>query len=439
MKDLSLEYLDSLKADYENDKVAKAVRRALYKTDVLDLAKKQEAENDILHQFSIDVKTMKATSQGHSGRCWIFAGCNFLREEVSKKCKIDNFEISQNYVAYCDKLEKINYTMESIINLKDVAWNDRTLMWVLQGGINDGGQWDMFTAIINKYGAMPKSAFPETKMSGSTRNWAMLVNRRLRKFAADVHQNSNDMDKIYSLKDECMKQLYSFTSSCFGVPPQTFDFEYVDTNNQYHIDKNLDPHTFYDKYIGLDLNEYVSLINSPTSDKPYYERFTVNYVGNVTGNKVTYLNITMEDMKKAIIDTLKDGHIVWFGSDVSKWGDKVSGTWNPDSFDLEALFGHDFAIDKENALYYCESAMNHAMCITGVNLDEDKPTKWKIENSWGEESGVKGYYLASDSWFDQQVFQAVINKKYLPEHILACLDKKPIELDPWDPMGTLAD
>ena len=162
-----------------------------------------------MHQFSIDVKTMKATSQGQSGRCWIFAGCNFLREEVSKKCKIDNFEISQNYVAYCDKLEKINYTMESIINLKDVAWNDRTLMWVLQGGINDGGQWDMFTAIINKYGAMPKSAFPETKMSGSTRNWAMLVNRRLRKFAADVHQNSNDMDKIYSLKDECMKQLYS--------------------------------------------------------------------------------------------------------------------------------------------------------------------------------------------------------------------------------------
>lgn len=439
MKDLNLKYLDSLKTNYENDVVAKVIRRALYKTDVLELVKKQEEENNVQHQFSIDVKTMKATSQGQSGRCWIFAGCNFLREEVAKKCHISDFEISQNYVAYCDKLEKINYMMESIISLKDVPWSDRTLMWVLQGGINDGGQWDMFTAIIKKYGVMPKIAFPESKMSGSTRNYAMLVNRRLRKFAADVHDNKDDMDKIYALKDECMKQLYSFTTSCFGLPPQTFDFEYVDVDSQYHIDKNLDPHTFYDKYIGIDLDEYVSLINSPTTDKPYYERFTVNYVGNVVGNKVTYLNVTMDDMKKAIIKTLKDGHIVWFGSDVSKWGDKASGTWDDNSFDLESVFGFDFAIDKENALYYCESAMNHAMCITGVNLDEDKPTKWKIENSWGDECGIKGYYLASDSWFDQQVFQAVINKKYLPDKIIACLELKPHELDPWDPMGTLAD
>ncbi|MBR5065851.1 MAG: aminopeptidase, partial [Oscillospiraceae bacterium] len=95
---------------------------------------------------------------------------------------------------------------------------------------------------------------------------------------------------------------------------------------------------------------------------------------------------------------------------------------------------------KEDSLYYSESAMNHAMCITGVTFDENgKPAKWKIENSWGGETGNKGYFLASAEWFDTYVFQAVVNKKYLPDEILKCLDKEPHELNPWDPMGTLAD
>lgn len=436
---LTKEVLETLEKEYEADVVAKAVRRALYRTDVLELARVQENETNVQPQFSIDIPTMKATSQGQSGRCWIFAGCNFLREEVAKKCNVENFEISQNYVALCDKLEKINYTMESIISLKDVPWDDRTLMWVLQGGINDGGQWDMFTALIKKYGAMPKAAFPEAYMSSHTRNWGMLVNRRLRKFAADVQKNKDDMEAISSLKTACLSELYSFTHSCFGVAPKTFDFEYVDKDKNYHIEKGLDPHTFYEKFIGLNLDDYVSLIHSPTTDKPYYEMYHVNYVGNVVDVPVLYLNVPMADLKKAVLDTLKDGHIVWFGSDVGKWGDRQTGVWDPNNFDFKSLFGCDFRMDKENSLYYCESAMNHAMCITGVNLDNDVPTKWKIENSWGEDWGTKGYYLGSDTWFDELVFQAVVNKKYLPENLLACLDKKPIELNPWDPMGTLAD
>ena len=176
-KELNSEVLNALKEKYDADPTAKAVRRALYKTDVLDLAYVQENENSVQHNFDINIETMKATSQGNSGRCWIFAGANFLREEVAKKCNIKDFEISQNYISFWDKLEKINWTMESIISLKDVDWDDRTLMWVLQNGINDGGQWDMFAGIIKKYGVVPKSAFPESYASGHTRSWASLVNR----------------------------------------------------------------------------------------------------------------------------------------------------------------------------------------------------------------------------------------------------------------------
>lgn len=439
-KELSNNVLESLKEEYLNDRTARAVRRALNRTDVLDLLHVQENENSVQHNFSIDVKTMKATSQGNSGRCWIFAGTNFLREEVAKKCNVEDFELSQNYVAYWDKMEKINWTMESIIKLKDVDWDDRTLMWVLQNGINDGGQWDMFAGIIKKYGAMPKSVYNETYAANHTRSWASLVNRRLRKFAADVQANKNDMDTIYALKEKALKELYSFSTSCFGLPPETFDFEYVDKDGNYHIDKGLNPHTFYDKYVGLNLDDYASLITSPTKDKPFHERFTVNYVGNIVNNPVVYTNITMEELKAAIIAQLKAGQIVWFGSDVGRWGDRTSGVWDMNNFDLEALFDLDITMSKEDSLYYCESAMNHAMCITGVNLDENgEADKWKIENSWGDEWGKKGYYLASKEWFDMYTFQAVVHKKYLPEEIVKCLDKKPSELNPWDPMGTLAD
>ena len=80
-----------------------------------------------------------------------------------------------------------------------------------------------------------------------------------------------------------------------------------------------------------------------------------------------------------------------------------------------------------------------AMVLTGVNLDASgKPTRWKIENSWGDKSGDKGYYVCSDSWFDQYVFQAAVEKEYLG-NLAALASQEPIVLEPWDPMGTLAD
>ena len=438
-KELTQKVLKSLKNSYVSDDKALAVRRALNKTDVLDLLHVQENDQKVGHNFSIDIKTMKVTSQGQSGRCWIFAGCNFLREETARKFNVEDFELSQNYVAYWDKMEKINWTMESIISLKDVSWDDRTLMWVLNNSIGDGGQWDMFAGLIEKYGIVPKSVFPETYAACHTRSWTSLVKRRLRKFAADVQKNKDDKKAIDRLKEKCLEELYSFSTSCFGLPPEKFDFEYVDKDGKYHIEKDLDPKSFYQKYIGLDLKEYASLIHSPTEDKPYYERFTVNYVGNIVGNPVVYTNVTLSDLKKGIINQLKSGQIVWFGSDVGRWGNREMGVWDMNNYDLKALFDLDIAMSKEDSLYYCESAMNHAMCITGVTLEKGKPVKWKIENSWGDNSGNKGYYLCSDEWFDFYVYQAVVSKKFLPKKVIDCLDKKPGDLNPWDPMGTLAD
>ena len=84
--------------------------------------------------------------------------------------------------------------------------------------------------------------------------------------------------------------------------------------------------------------------------------------------------------------------------------------------------------------------MNHAMVITGVELDENgKPVRWKIQNSWSDENGSKGYYLMSAAWFERYVYQVVIRREHLSEAQRAALDTEPGHLPPWDPMGTLAD
>ena len=436
-KDIKLEQIEAYTSKYENDVFAKAMRHALNKNSITTIANVQEASSKTQCQFSIDIKTMSAVSQEASGRCWLFAGLNVLREEVAKKCKIKEFELSQNYVAFYDKLEKINYTMESCIKLKDQPIDDRTLTWVLQTGVQDGGQWDMIVSLIKKYGVVPKTVMPETYQSSHTRDMNGIINKKIRQFNSKIR--SLDVDGIAKLKDKTLEELYTFLCTCFGIPPKQFDFEYVDEDGKYHIVKDLTPHQFYDEYVGIDLDDYVSITNAPTKDKPFNHTFTVNYIGNVVGgNPIRYLNLDLPDFKAAVLKQLKDYQVVWFGSDCGKDGDREGGTWDNNAYDYETAFGFDLGMTKEEMLDNRQAAMNHAMVITGVNLDGEQPTKWKIENSWGPDKANKGYYVMSDSWFDLYVFQAVVNKKYLTKEQLEALESDPIELNPWDPMGTLA-
>lgn len=246
-------------------------------------------------------------------------------------------------------------------------------------------------------------------------------------------------EEIAREKNAMLQKIYGFLCSCYGEPPKTFDFEYVDKDKVYHVEKAMTPGEFFEKYVGDTLKKTVSIINAPTDDKPYGKVFTVRLLGNVAGGKdVRHLNLRMDDFKRAIIRQLEAGKVVWFGSDVGKYGERVSGVWNDQSFDAELLTGLDLNLSKADSLNYWFSAMNHAMVITGVNLDDGKPTRWKIENSWGDKNGAKGYYLCSDSWFDQFVFQAAVEREYLGD-LAALADQPAVTLAPWDPMGTLAE
>ena len=392
--------------------------------------------------FSVDVKTGKVANQMQSGRCWMFAALNTFRHKIFNQFNLKDFELSQNYTFFWDKYEKANYFYENILATADEELGSRKVAFLLQTPQQDGGQWDMIVSIFEKYGVVPKTAMPESKNSSNSRDLNNYLNKKLRKDAITLRQMAADKkseDEIQAVKAEMLQDVYNFLATSLGTPPETFDFEYRDEDKEYHIDRDLTPKSFYDKYVGLDLNDYVSIINAPTADKPYNKSYTVEMLGNVVGGKdVKYLNLDMDAFKKLAIAQLEQGESVWFGCDVGQSSTRDSGIMALDAYDMNDLFDTDFEMTKAQRLDFGESLMTHAMVLTGVDLVDGKSTKWKVENSWGEKPGNNGFFVASDAWMDQYTYQIVVRKDLLTSEQQAAFEAEPTVLLPWDPMGALA-
>lgn len=441
MKKISFEDLNKLELDYQEKPVQKALSRVIVKNEIQGIFEKLEVKPSIQFKFSNEIKTLPVTSQKQSGRCWIFAGLNVLREIVANQYGLKEFELSQNYTAFYDKLEKINYFIEIMDDFLTCDQDDRTLQHILKTGIQDGGQWDMFVSLIEKYGVVPKEAMMETSSASNTRFMNQIINIKLRQYAANARHLVEDglANEIPDLKRQALDELYTFLVTNLGMPPKNFDLELV-VNDSYQMIKNLNPKSFYKEYMKDVLKDYISIIHAPTKDKPFMKTYMVQYLGNVIdGRDIKYLNLEMDDFKDLVLKQLLNKELVWFGSDVSRFGDRTVGVWDDNQYDYEEMLEMSLYMTKEDELDYSMSSMNHAMVLTAVNLNDGKPNRWKIENSWGDSAGNKGYFLMTDTWFDRYVFQAVINKKYLNDKQLKAWKQEPIKLKPWDPMGSLAD
>ena len=424
---------------------SKALQKAIMNNGVLKSAESIESQTKMDQTFSIDLSTGAVANQKQSGRCWMFAALNTMRHGIQAQFKIKDFELSQNFTFFWDKFEKSNYFYENVLATADQPLDSRKVAFLMTTPQQDGGQWDMLTALIDKYGIVPKSAMPETFSSSASRELNSTLNLKLRHDAVALRKlvadKASDAD-IADAKSKMLSEVYRILAYTLGNPPTTFDFEYRDDDKAYHIDRDLTPKTFYDKYIGWDLDNYQSIINSPTADKPYNHLYTVEMLGNVIGGReVRHLNLEINDFKALAVKQLETGESVWFGSDVGQSSDRKLGIMDTEIYDEDTLFNTDFTMSKAERLDYGESLMTHAMVLTGVDIVDGKPTKWKVENSWGDKVGEKGYFVASDAWFDEFVYQIVINKHLLSTELNDTIKKEyaqPTVLAPWDPMGALA-
>lgn len=444
-KAVTAEDLAKYQADLENTPGSAAIQKAVMNNGVLKSSEDVHSQTTLEKTFSIDLSTGTVADQKQSGRCWMFAALNTMRHDIQQQFKIKGFELSQNFTFFWDKFEKSNYFYENVLKTAGEDIDSRKVAWLMANPQGDGGQWDMLTAIIDKYGIVPKSVMPETFSSSASGQMNKVLNLKLRKDAVTLRKlvaDNASAEDIQTAKDQMLSEDYRILAYTLGVPPTKFDFEYRDDDKNYHIDRDLTPRTFYEKYIGWDTNAFQSLINAPTADKPYNHLYTVEMLGNVIGGReVRHLNLTVDNLKQLAIKQLENGETVWFGSDVGQSSDSKLGIMDPALFDKNGLFNANFDMTKADRLDYGESLMTHAMVITGVDIVDGQPTKWKVENSWGEKAGDKGYFVASDAWFDEFVYQVVINKKYLSQDLQDVIKNEydhPTVLKPWDPMGALA-
>lgn len=433
------EMLSRFSADFNAEKCHKIAMNAVTQNGVTKSAMSPMALRKDEHQFSINLKQGEITNQKSSGRCWMFAALNTMRFEIIKKLNLETFELSQNYPLFWDKLEKANYFLENILATLDEPTNGRLIAWLLSSPLGDGGQWDMFCGLIDKYGVVPKDAMPETACSSATGEMDKFMTLKLREYACKLramHKDGKTAEELASQKEEMLSTIYRMLCICLGEPPKTVTLQVRDKDNNFIRDEGLTPQEFYKKYVGIDLSKRVSLINAPTADKPFGRTFTVKFLGSVhEGRPVKYLNLTSDALKRAAIAQLKDGQPVWFGSDVGQWLVRQGGVMDNEALELGQLFDTDFPMTKAERLDYGESLMTHAMVLMGVNLDKDgKPTMWRVENSWGKDAGKDGYYVMSDAWFDRYVTELIIRKEYLDDATRALLTTEPVELDPWQPL-----
>ena len=445
-KAITQEKINRYSENFNKDEIKKVIADAVINNGLKDTAMNYESVQNMHYDFSEEIEVGKVTNQQKSGRCWIFAALNNIRYSISDKLNIENhnFELSQAYSMFWDRLEKANYFLENILETRDMDLDSRKVMWLLENPTNDGGQWDMFTGIIRKYGILPKYAMPESHSSSNSRTLNSILNSKLRddaKILRSLSKKGSNLADLRSKKEEMINEIYSILCYFLGEPPKTFDFEYRDKDDNFHRDADLTPQKFYEKHSDFKMKDYVSIINAPTSDKSFNQTYTVEFLGNVIdGQKIHYLNLEIDKLKELSVKQIKDGEPVWFGCDVGKMSDREHGIMDTALYNFEDVLDTEFYLDKGERLEYRDSILTHAMVFTGVNLyDNGKIDKWKVQNSWGEDAGEDGFFVMSDKWFEEYNYEVVINKKHLSDDLLANYEKEAVVLDPWDPMGSLAN
>lgn len=427
----------ALRAEFAASPTNRLVQNAVTQTTIDDIALDREVLNGIDLTVSHRLDDWTVTDQKKSGRCWLFAGLNLLRAGTKKKLGMKEFEFSQNYPLFFDKLERANYYLDAILATKDRDADDRTVAFLHDSLMGDGGQWNMFVALVKKHGLVPKTAMPETESSSNTGRMNESLRSVLRQ-AAKALREARGAAEEERVRAGALSACYRILAIHLGTPPTRFEWQWMDSDKRFHRDGELTPQEFAQRYVNVDLDDYVCLVDDPRATSPRERTFTVDFLGNVVGERVIYLNVEPDLLKRVAAQAIVAGEPVWFGCDVGKQMRRDIGVWDAHLFDYAGVYGTEVTLDKASRLDYHETQMTHAMLFTGVDLVGDAPRRWRVENSWGDASGDKGFYTMTDSWFDEYVFEIAARKSALPPELVAALEEEPIVLPAWDPMGALA-
>ena len=457
---LSPELIDEIQQNFSMDTHARAMLNALTSTSIKTLSENRQVLAGHNTTFSHKVNTKGISNQKQSGRCWMFAGFNTLRPVIMERLDLEGFEFSHIYLQFWDKLEKSNTFLEYMIDYRDQDVLGRELTFLMETPCPDGGYWENFVDLVQKYGVVPEDVMAETASSEGTALMNQNLNRLLRKHAVvmrDIYQRTGSVEKMRGAKKEALTEVYKMLVLNLGQPPREFTWRHplnpddddevgddADEGDDEDEDKDdvivplsdpkaYTPQSFYAECVGVDLNDYVNLADDPIAPKGSHIaiQFTKNFYD---GQSAHYANVDRDTLKQVAMAMIKDDHAVYFAADVSPNQDNKKGIMEAHLYDYDSVYGLDLNIDKQQRLLLRDSTVNHGMAFIGVDLIDDKPVKWLVENSWGTDRGDGGLWTMYDNWFDEYVFNIIVPKQYLPAEVKQIFEK-PAEVKPvWYPM-----
>ncbi len=432
--------LNIIRKSYSEDTQTKALRNAIRSNKSLkELSLNADVAHSVDHNFKYKVNYNNTiTNQYQSGRCWMFTSMNVFRPTVVEKFNLASFDFSHNYNYFWDIFEKSNLFLENMIELADKDIDNREVVTLFKSPVDDGGVWNHFYNVSKKYGVVPKSVMPETVHSENTSQMLSVIKERLRKGGHDIREAAASKKKeadLRLIKRDALKDIYRILALCLGEPPMKFDWKYVDKEGNTKVVKDYTPQRFFADIVPANYttDNYVMIMNDPTRE--YYKIYNIsNYRNSVEGTNWIYLNLPNEDIKRAALASIKDNSPMYASCDVGKQLNMKEGVMAMDMYDLESLLGIDLEMDKEARILTRQSGSAHAMTLVACDTDDnDKPTKWQFENSWGM-TGDNGYLTFTDEWFDNYIFRIVIKKEYLDTKSKEALKGKVKTLPIWDYM-----
>ena len=411
MSKLTLSTIDKFRKEVAKESNVKTLQAAASSSALVDITFVPTNAAKLNGAFEVEVDVNGITAQRMSGRCWLFAALNILREKAAKNLNVKEFEISENYLSFYDKLEKSNTMLSMAIDNAELDEEARMTEYIREG-FGDGGYFDEAADLVEKYGIVPKSVFPETYQSENTAQMNDKLQRILRMDVSRLRDLANKKGKKEAEKEK----------------------EGKNGKQKFNEVRDITPIEFRDKYAGGNvLKDYITITNHPTKALPMNLYYKFHYIGCMADKDILNLNLEIEDLEELCVKMLKGGTPVWFGCDSGAFGSRKNGIWDQDSFDFSGILGGvNFEEEKGDLIVAHAGLADHAMVLTGVAFDENgKPARWKIENSWGKDAGKDGFFVCSEKYFEKYVFEAVIDKKYLTKEQKALLKKKPVEIPAW--------
>ncbi|MDL2221748.1 C1 family peptidase [Parabacteroides sp. OttesenSCG-928-N08] len=430
--------MQEIKQAYQGTPADVAIKNAINNNDINRLAVNHDTKNNFDSYFSHRVNSKGITDQKSSGRCWLFTGMNVFRAKAIAKYDMGDFQFSNVYPFFWDQLEKANLFLQGIIDTKDRPMDDRMVDWLFKNPLSDGGQFTGVFDIVMKYGVVPADVMVETNSSSSTGRMANLIGLKLKEWGLELRDMAANKAKPAELqrkKTEMLGTVYRMLVLNLGEPPTEFTWTRKDAKGKPVETKQYTPKSFYDQFIGEDLeNNYVMLMNDPTRD--YYKLYEIDFDRHrYDGTNWTYVNLPIEEIKEMAIASIKDSTMMYYSCDVGKFFDRERGVLDVEYYDYGSLMGTSFGMDKKQRIQTYASGSSHAMTLMAVDLDADTntPKKWMVENSWGPGAN-NGHLIMTDKWFEEYTFRLVVDRRYITNKVKEVLKQSPTRLPAWDPM-----